>query len=148
MKRILVIENIASLLDNISEILEMENYYVLKACHATEGYELACRDNPDVIISAINIGEMNGTELFKVLRANRKTRNIPFIFITTCVQKREVEYGLSLKPYAYIAKPFSYETLLSVTANAVRKRRKQRGDFYREFDGIHSMIQCVATSLI
>jgi len=67
---------------------------------------------PDLILLDIEMPDMDGYEVMKLLKQNPKTANIPTIFLTS-LNNDDMEYtGLSLGAVDYIVKPFSPPLLL------------------------------------
>ena len=65
------------------------------------------QDSPDLILLDIIMPGMDGYEVYKKLKSNRKTSNIPVIFITVRSEDDDMAKGLGLGAVDYIAKPFS-----------------------------------------
>jgi len=62
---------------------------------------------PDLILLDVNMPEMNGYEVIKILKENRKTTDIPVVFLTSMSHDYTELEGLSLGAVDYIRKPFS-----------------------------------------
>jgi putative two-component system response regulator len=67
---------------------------------------------PDLILLDIEMPEMNGYEVIKVLKNNSATAHIPTVFLTANIDPESEVKGLSLGAIDYITKPFSQELLL------------------------------------
>ena len=80
MTKLLVIDDKENIQKVLKMILEKEGYDVKTASSGKEGLNCALSDSPDIIISDIRMDDMDGTEIFQLLRSRGK--NIPFIFIT------------------------------------------------------------------
>ncbi len=105
MKTILLIENKADILENLKEAFEMEGYNVLSANNGTRGIELAREFIPDLIVSEILIGKMDGYAVLQTLLNGHNTVGIPFIFSTTKFEKKDRVFALELGADDYIVKP-------------------------------------------
>ena len=64
---ILLIEDNADILDNLTEFLEMEGYKVLAADNGKKGLALASEFIPDLIICDVLMHQMDGYEVLRVL---------------------------------------------------------------------------------
>jgi CheY-like chemotaxis protein len=106
MKSILVIEDHQEVMENIGEILELAGYDVHLAPDGKRGIELATRHLPDLILCDVMMPELDGFGVLKIIRANDRTQNIPFIFLTAKSEKEDFRKGMGLGADDYIAKPF------------------------------------------
>lgn len=118
MLKILAVEDEASILSSIVDILELDNYEVLTASNGLEGLEILKVEQPDLIISDVMMPQMDGHEFFKVVKEESKTAIIPFMFLTALSTYNDIREGMNLGADDYIIKPFDYATL----SNAVRTR--------------------------
>ncbi len=67
---------------------------------------------PDLILLDVEMPEMNGYDVIKILKSNHETENIPVIFLTAKTDAASELEGLSLGAIDYITKPFSPPLLL------------------------------------
>ncbi|MDR2143398.1 MAG: response regulator [Treponema sp.] len=80
---------------------------------------------PDLILLDIEMPEMNGYEALKKLKMEKKTRDIPVIFLTARNDPGSELEGLSLGAIDYISKPFSPPLLLRRIENHLLMRNQQ-----------------------
>ena len=112
MKKILLIEDNDDIRDNTAEILELSNYEVIVAENGKVGVAKAIEHEPDLIICDIMMPEIGGYELLRLLKQNSTTANIPFIFASASVERKEIQVGKDLGANGYLCKPFSQEELV------------------------------------
>lgn len=114
MKTILLVEDEETVNDTITDMLTIEKYKVLQAFNGLQALELLNnnQNNIDLILSDINMPEMDGYELLSNVKANEKTKFIPFIFLTAKVEKKDLRKGMELGADDYLFKPFSHNELL------------------------------------
>lgn len=103
-KKILVIEDEATLQKALVEVLEQTGYDVLSALDGEKGFELATNDIPDLILLDIILPKMDGFEVLKGLKANPKTENIPVIILTNLGDVSSVQQALELGANSYLVK--------------------------------------------
>lgn len=85
---------------------------VLEAEHGLEGWQVMERTGDiNVLITDWNMPEMNGLELVKKVRAERKYDSVPIIMVTTEGGKTEVITALKAGVNNYIVKPFTPQVL-------------------------------------
>ncbi len=111
MKTILFIDNKQAILDNLVEGFELEGYHVLSANCGNQGIALANEFIPDLIVSEIIIGKMNGYSVLQELLDGYKTYRIPFIFSTTQCEKKDKALAFQLRADDYIVKPYGLEEM-------------------------------------
>ncbi|MBE2195451.1 MAG: response regulator [Anaerolinea sp.] len=123
---ILVLEDQASLLKGIRDILEIQGYAVETALNGREGLEKLQNAPipPDLIVSDIMMPELNGLEFLREVRRVPKWMHIPFVFLTAKGEKSDMRYGFQAGADHYITKPFDPEDLLVIVA-AKLKRHQQ-----------------------
>lgn len=88
MKRILVIEDNQEIRENLIEILELEEYFVLSANEGRSGFEIVITELPNLILCDVMMPQMDGHQVLDAVKTNPLTKNIPFIFITSSKEKR------------------------------------------------------------
>jgi CheY-like chemotaxis protein len=121
MKRILLVEDNEAIRENTTELLELENYFVLTACDGLEGLNVALREIPDLIICDIMMPEIDGYHLLEILRRHPLFENTPFLFFTASAEKSEIQKGLELGANDYIVKPFDADEFVQLMAKYLGK---------------------------
>ncbi|HAX75097.1 MAG TPA: response regulator [Cyanobacteria bacterium UBA11372] len=116
MEKILVIEDDADQRIMMSLFLRTENFEVTLAENGRVGLELARKIKPDLILSDINMPEVDGYEVLKALRDDVATVNIPFIFITAEVDAEAHCLAMQLGANDYLTKPINLKHLLLAIA--------------------------------
>jgi two-component system chemotaxis response regulator CheY len=119
MRRVLVVEDSASTRALVKAIVEDETfgealgqpYEVVEASSGFDAMRLLPRGPYALIVTDINMGDINGLELISFIRKSDRHRTTPLIIISTQSTERDVERGLALGANAFVAKPFSPETL-------------------------------------
>ncbi len=129
-KTILLIEDNTEMSDNISSILELEQYNVITAPNGKIGVTMAKQLHPDLILCDIMMPELDGYGVFHVLGKEDDTSSIPFIFLTAKADKSEIRTGMNLGADDYITKPFEGSELLKVIEVRLNKGDKLK-NIYR-----------------
>ncbi len=123
MKRILIVEDsptMRALLNSALEGLEVP----VKITEASSGFEaLHClpREPFDLIVTDINMPDINGLELVSFAKSNNAYRSIPLIIVSTEGADRDRERGLELGADAYLVKPFEPENLREVVVDLLSR---------------------------
>lgn len=106
----------------LSKILTENGYIVRKALNGSLAL-ISCQTTlPDMILLDIKMPEMNGYELCQHLKANRKTRDIPVIFISCLGDALDKVKAFEVGGVDYITKPFQAEEVLSRIAHQLKLR--------------------------
>ncbi len=108
MKKILVTEDsstMRSLL--VSTIESLEGYQIVEAASGFEALRLLPREKVDLIITDINMPDINGLELISYVRNNPNYQDIPLFIISTESSEKDMEKGLALGANEYLVKPFN-----------------------------------------
>ena len=107
MKKVLIAEDspaMRSLL--ISTIEALEGYEIVEAANGFEALRLLPRENVDLVITDINMPDINGLELIRYIRNNYNYESIPLFVISTESSEKNLAKGLSLGANEYLVKPF------------------------------------------
>ncbi len=104
-KRILVVDDQPTNIKVLGNCL-MGDYVIQVATNGEDALDIVNSENvPDIILLDIMMPGMNGYEVCRRLKQNKKTRNIPIIFVTAMNEDCDEEKGLKLGAVDYIAKP-------------------------------------------
>ncbi|PKP27112.1 MAG: transcriptional regulator [Bacteroidetes bacterium HGW-Bacteroidetes-2] len=121
MKNILLIEDDTALRENTKELLEIANYNVITAPNGKMGATMALKFKVDLILCDILIPELNGYEVYAILSKNKKTRDIPFIFISAKINSKDIRFGMNMGVDDYIPKPFDEIDLIKAIESRLAK---------------------------
>ncbi len=113
MSKILVVDDLKSELDLISQYLTQAGYNVVTAIGGKEALEKIVHSKPDAIITDWMMPEMGGLDLCRKLKKNPETANIPVVACT--VKNREVDriWANRQGVKAYVVKPCTQEDLVT-----------------------------------
>jgi putative two-component system response regulator len=100
--------------------LELEGLVVLEAPDGTSGLARARADKPDIVLTDVMMPGLDGFELAEALRRDRRTRRIPFIFLSGEITAGHEARAHELGALAYLTKPVDVEALASLVAGVFR----------------------------
>lgn len=112
-KRILVADDNDLYLKTVETVLESANYQVITALNGKEALELALKERPDLIITDLEMPEMDGKALVEKLKSAESTRSIPTIILTVNDALESEVTGLETGADDYLTKPVHPERLLA-----------------------------------
>ena len=105
---VLVVEDSAAMSSFIASTLEeIEGVTVTEAKSGFEALKELPRRTFSVIITDINMPDINGLELIRFIRDNDRYKKTPLIIVSTESSQRDRERGLALGANAYLVKPFT-----------------------------------------
>jgi len=118
-RRILVIDDEEAARYGIGKVLEREGYQVEMAPNGKEALQKIQTFVPQTIISDINMPEMDGLSLLRVL--SQQGLRIPVILVTAYGSESLAIQALRAGAYDYLTKPFEIEDLRTVVRNALER---------------------------
>lgn len=124
MKKVLIIEDEKNIRENIEEILQLKNYEVKTADNGKTGIMEAMLFEPDIILCDIMMPEMDGYEVIQLIRQNKNTTNIPFIFLTAKSERQDTRKGMNLGADDYLTKPFKINELTDAIETRLQRAEK------------------------
>lgn len=122
---VLVVEDNDDARRYIRETLEPE-YRAEEAADGEQGIEIALENMPDLIVSDIMMAKVDGYELCRTLKKDRRTSHIPIVLLTARVSDENVVLGLETGADDYITKPFNREILRLRIKNLINLRRQMQ----------------------
>ncbi len=121
--RILIVEDHADVVEYIVACLEGD-YSLRVARNGKEGYEQALETVPDIVLCDVMMPEMDGLELCRRLKADRKTSHVPIVLLTARAGQNNKLEGLAQGADAYLVKPFDPEELRLRIGNLLEQNRR------------------------
>ncbi len=118
MRSILIIDDKENIRKVMKVILEKEGYAVITAEGGQEGLRAAVEHRPDVIISDIRMDDLDGMELFHLLKS--RGLSIPFIFMTAFASIEGAVNAIKEGAVDYLTKPVDYEYLKKTIARMIK----------------------------
>ncbi len=125
MQRILIVEDSGTMRSLIASTLEGLDGPV-KVDEAENGFEalrLLPRQRYDLILTDINMPDINGLELVSFVKSGDATRDIPLVIVSTEGSERDRERGLELGADAYLVKPFEPAELERIVLDLLERGR-------------------------
>ena len=124
MKKILIVEDNEDVRNELIDIFRMEGFDVSEAVNGLDGYLKASNTLPDLIVSDIMMPVIDGYKMFKELKKNSLTEDIPVIFLSALSSERDVRKGMESGAEDYLKKPVNPDDLIQTTKNKLSKYAK------------------------
>ena len=116
---VLIIESDEAILKNLSERFNKQDMLVITAKDGYEGYNRACKESPNIIITETLLPSMNGFRISRLLKYDERYMNITIVLLTSnnldTVQKMYQASGAD----QIIKKPFRFKELIEAATGMV-----------------------------
>lgn len=123
--RLLIVEDDLDLSEMLNAYFRVQGYEVSTAAWGEEAVRVSKEVDPDLIVLDIRLPDIDGYEVCRRIRTNRRTQNIPIIFLTEKRDRVDKLAGLELGVVDYITKPFDIQELRLRVRNALRSAAQQ-----------------------
>ncbi|CAG0939110.1 Chemotaxis protein CheY [Candidatus Brocadiaceae bacterium] len=114
-KTIMTVDDSASVRQMVAFTLKEAGYDVIEACDGKDALTKIGKQPVNMIITDLNMPNMDGISLIRAARAIPALKFIPIIMLTTESQEAKKVEGKSAGATGWIIKPFRPEQLLAVT---------------------------------
>lgn len=126
MRKVLVVEDSSTTRAFVRAIVEGESFTrrlgsfeVSEARSGFEAMRLLPRGPYELIVTDINMADINGLELIKFVRTSEHHKTTPLLIISTQNTERDVERGMSLGANAFLPKPFTEDKFADACAKVL-----------------------------
>ncbi len=130
MKTILVVDDDASILKGLQDVLTAEHYGVLTANTGAKGLQTATKEKVDLVILDLRLPDKNGEDVCREIR--QCGINVPILMLSSKKRETDKVVGLEIGADDYVTKPFSIPELLA----RVKALLRRKGDLIREIEEI------------
>ena len=114
-KKVLVVEDSSTMRSLIVTTVEdLLGYETVEVKNGIEALKVLPTQSFDLIITDINMPNINGLEVVKFVKENPRYKAIPMIIVSTEQGEKEIQKGLALGASEYLTKPFHPENLKKV----------------------------------
>jgi len=115
MKNVLVVEDSKAIRSMIRVSLEEAGgFFAVEAGNGFEALKTLPTRRFDLIITDINMPDINGLELIGYVKSNPTYRDIPLIIVSTEKSEEDKKRGIALGAAGYVVKPFRKEQLIAM----------------------------------
>jgi two-component system chemotaxis response regulator CheY len=118
-KKILVVDDSATVRQQVGMALGQAGYTVLEAADGVEGLAALDRDDVALVICDVNMPRMNGLEMLDRLKQDSRLAQIPVVMLTTEGHPALVERAKKAGAKGWIVKPFKAELMIAAVGKLV-----------------------------
>lgn len=126
---LLVIDDNPEIRSYIKEIFS-DSYIIYEAEDGPEGYELAAREVPDIVICDVRMKKMDGVEVCRKIKQTPSIAHIPVLLLTASSSDETKLQGLEEGAEDYISKPFDRSMIVARVQNILKGRNHLQQYFF------------------
>ncbi|MFN8382818.1 MAG: response regulator [Anaerolineales bacterium] len=119
--KILIVEDDLDVAEMLNAYFRVQGYEVFTVNWGEDGVRSSQQDHPDLVILDIRLPDIDGYEVARRLRSDRRTSDIPIIFLTEKRDRSDRLQGLEIGADDYITKPFDVQELRLRVRNALKR---------------------------
>jgi DNA-binding response OmpR family regulator len=120
---LLIVEDDLDVADMLNAYFNVQGFEVQTANWGEDAVKACSSHPPDLVILDIRLPDIDGFEVARRLRTNRRTQNVPIIFLTEKRARSDRLQGLELGGDDYITKPFDIQELRLRVRNALSRTK-------------------------
>lgn len=123
-EKIMIVDDSPTVLKFVAFSLKKSGFTVVSACDGMDAIEKISNleVSVDLIITDLNMPNMDGYTLISTLRENEQYKSIPVIILSSEDADRDKERGLEVGANSYLVKPFNAEVLLDEVSKYLKVR--------------------------
>jgi signal transduction histidine kinase len=123
---VVVVDDTVENLRVLANVLGEQRYEVRPVTNGRQALQAVHHDPPDLILLDINMPDMNGYEVCRLLKADPRTKDVPVIFLTALTDTGDKVKAFEAGGIDYITKPFQFEEVLARVKTHVALRQAQQ----------------------
>lgn len=116
MATVLVIDDEASIRENLVRFLKLEGHKAVEAADGRAGLDAVKTHAPDLIFCDVMMPHVDGFEVLATLQADATLRHIPFVFLSASAEPEKLQEALQQGANNYVTKPFNLARLRDLLA--------------------------------
>jgi signal transduction histidine kinase/ligand-binding sensor domain-containing protein/DNA-binding response OmpR family regulator len=115
--------------DNLREF-----FTIVEASNGREGWQRTLGSHPDLVVSDISMPEMNGIDLCRKIKSDKRTSFVPVILLTALIGEEQQLKGLETGANDYMTKPFNFGIMLSKIRNLLSQQETARKTWQKQVE--------------
>ena len=119
MKNVLIVEDSKAIRSMIRVSLEEAGFFAVEAGNGFEALKTLPTRRFDLIVTDINMPDINGLELIGFVKSNPEYKDIPLVIVSTEKSDEDKKRGLALGASGYVVKPFTKKDLMSLVKSVL-----------------------------
>ncbi len=119
MAKVLIVDDSRVYRFSLRRLMNSWGHEVIIAKNGEQGFDVARREKPDLILMDIVMPGMNGYQAKRKLASDEATSHIPVIFVSSRSEETDKVWGLRQGAYAYVTKPIEPKELQTAMTDAM-----------------------------
>ncbi|MEL6965182.1 MAG: response regulator [Pseudomonadota bacterium] len=120
-KRVLLAEDEPNIVESLTFLLERAGFAVTVETNGRKALNAALDDQPDVLFLDVMLPELDGYEVLRQLRADRRTEKLPVVMLTAKGQREDRETALACGADLFIKKPFANSEIIAAVKQLINE---------------------------
>ncbi len=112
-RKVLVVDDSATDLKNLEQIVSAAGYQVITAKSGKEAVDKAKSEQPDAVMMDVIMDGMNGFQACRTLTNDAATKHIPVVLVSSKGEKTDKIWGAEQGAKGYVTKPFTKDQILN-----------------------------------
>lgn len=125
MKKVLLVDDVKLFLAMEKSLLNRQNLQIFTAGSGPEAVDIHKKEHVDLILLDLNMPDMNGDEVCRIIRSSESLKAVSIIMVTTSPKKEDIEACLNAGANDYIAKPINATELLNKVGKYLNIEHRQ-----------------------
>ncbi|MFZ1083274.1 MAG: response regulator [Candidatus Kryptoniota bacterium] len=110
-KAIMIVDDSETIRKFLAFALRALGFSVVSARDGMDALEKLSQNKVDLVITDLNMPNMDGFEFLKALREDREYSEVPIIILSSLSSDQEIEMGMRLGANSYLVKPFDQKRI-------------------------------------
>jgi chemotaxis protein histidine kinase CheA len=111
--KVLIVDDSLSVRNSLSQLMNDGGYHVVVARDGLEAIDMLDKEQPDIVLTDLEMPRMNGLELANYIRKSERWSSIPIVMITSRTLAKHREQAEAAGVNRYITKPFTEDEVLA-----------------------------------
>jgi len=105
-KKILIVDDSATIRNLVKLALKLDGYEITSAIDGQDALEKLGKINVDMLITDLNMPNMDGRELIRNVREIPEFANLPIIVLSSLSSSKDISITMEIGADSYVTKPF------------------------------------------
>jgi len=110
-KAVMIVDDSESIRKFLVFAIRAQGFNVVAARDGMDALEKLSKNKVDLIITDLNMPNMDGFEFLKAIREDREYREVPVIILSSLTNEQDIETGMKLGANSYLLKPFDQKRI-------------------------------------